>query len=139
MSLKHIDMESAIRRVADRRIEEAMKEGKFDNLPGYGKDIELEPIPAEENSRLMWWAIRILRQNDVIPDEIRLRKEIENLKESLPDARSARERLALIRQINALVKRLNTLGTNALPTSISPIDESSSESTGPADPRAGGA
>ncbi len=31
MSLKDIDIESALRRLADRRIEEAMREGKFTN------------------------------------------------------------------------------------------------------------
>ncbi len=34
MSFKHLDVENALRRVADRKIEEAMREGKFDNLPG---------------------------------------------------------------------------------------------------------
>ena len=80
MSLKDIDFGSALRRLADRRIEEAMKEGKFDNLPGAGKPLELEPMPAEENARLMWWTIRILRQNDFTPEEIRWRKMIDGLK-----------------------------------------------------------
>ena len=33
----------------DRRIEDAMREGKFDNLPGAGQPLDLEPMPAEEN------------------------------------------------------------------------------------------
>jgi hypothetical protein len=63
MSLKHIDMESAIRRLADKRIEDAMKEGKFDNLAGAGQPLDLEPMPAEENARMVWWTVRLLRQN----------------------------------------------------------------------------
>ena len=62
-----------LRRLADRRIEDAMKEGKFDNLPGKGKPLNLEPMPAEENARLTWWALRILKNNDYTPDEIRSR------------------------------------------------------------------
>jgi len=58
MSLKHVDFRAAMRRVADRRIEEAMAEGKFDNLPGKGKDIDLEKLPSCEDERLMW--LRVL-------------------------------------------------------------------------------
>ncbi len=54
MRFTHIDIESALRRVADRKIEEAMGEGKFDNLPGKGLPLELEPIPADENARMTW-------------------------------------------------------------------------------------
>ena len=64
MSLKHIDLDSALRRVAERPIKEAMREGKFDNLAGAGQPLELEPMPAEENARLTWWCLRILRNND---------------------------------------------------------------------------
>ena len=47
MSLKNLDMESAMRRLAERRIEEAMRQGKFDNLKGAGQPIDMEPAPAE--------------------------------------------------------------------------------------------
>ena len=42
MSLKHVDLESALRRLAEKRIEDAMREGKFDNLAGAGKPLDLE-------------------------------------------------------------------------------------------------
>jgi hypothetical protein len=61
-SLKNMDMESVLRRLAERRIEDAMKEGKFDNLPGAGRPLELEPMPADEGARMVWWTVRILRQ-----------------------------------------------------------------------------
>jgi hypothetical protein len=114
MSLKDVDITAALRRLADRRIEDAMKEGKFDNLAGKGKPLNLEPIPAEENARLMWWALRILRNNDVTPDEVRYRKAIETLKLELEVVRDQRKLKMLVAQINAMVMRLNTLGTNAM-------------------------
>jgi hypothetical protein len=114
MPFKHVDIESALRRLADRRIEEAMKAGKFDNLAGAGKPLELEPMPAEENARLTWWALRILRANQVVPDEVRWRKAIDLLKQELTQARSESRVRLLVTQINALVHRINTLGTNAL-------------------------
>jgi hypothetical protein len=63
MSLKYVDISAAIRRVGERRIEEAMKEGAFDHLAGMGKPLELEPMPADEGARMVWWAVRLLRQN----------------------------------------------------------------------------
>lgn len=114
MSLKDVDIGSALRRLAERRIEDAMKEGKFDRLAGAGKPLDLEPIPAQEETRLLWWALRILRQNDVIPDEVRWRKEIDRLRADLDLACEERQISSLVRRINFLVRKLNTLGTNAM-------------------------
>src|SRR6478609_2100689 len=121
MGLQHIDIEAALRRLADKRIEDAMKEGKFDNLPGHGKPLDLEPMPAEENARLRWWALRILKQNDVIPDEVRWRKQIDQLKQQLDEATDEAALVGLVNAINALARKLNTLGTNALPMNVAPL------------------
>ena len=118
MSLKHIDIQSALRRLADRRIENAMKEGKFDNLQGAGKPLDLEPMPAEENARMNWWAIRILRQNDVVPDEIRWRKLLDTLRSELASAIDEQRVRKLVGHINDLAMKINTLGTNALKTAV---------------------
>jgi hypothetical protein len=112
--VKNIDIESAMRIVAERRIEQAMKEGKFDNLPGAGKPLELESPPPGENARLLWWALRILRQAGYTPDEVVLRREIEQLKERVGRETDAAKRVRLVQQLNGLVHRLNTLGTNAM-------------------------
>ena len=116
--MKNVDIELALRRLAERRIEEAMKEGKFDNLQGAGKPLELEPMPAEENARMMWWTIRILRQNDFTPHEIRWRKIIDGLKADLSQTRDEQRVIKLVAQINELVRKVNTLGTNALNTAV---------------------
>jgi len=118
MSLKNLDIGSAIHRLADRKIEQAMREGKFDTLQGAGKPLDLEPMPAEENARLQWWALRILRQNDVVPDEVKWRKQIEVWKEELTSARDKAHAERLCGLINAMVERLNTLGTNAIATGV---------------------
>lgn len=103
-----------MRRLADRRIEDAMREGKFDNLPGKGKPLELEPMPADENARMMWWALRIMKNADVTPDEVRLRKQIDTLKDELATASSEARVTFLATAINAAVRQLNTMGTNAI-------------------------
>ena len=114
MSLKDVDIESALRRLAERRIEEAMREGKFDNLPGAGKPLDLEPPPADENARLMWWALRIMKQNDVVPEEVQWRKAIDVLRAALLRAKTEQEVTDAVKRINDLVYRINTMGTNVL-------------------------
>jgi hypothetical protein len=124
MSLSNVDVSAALRRVAERRIEEAMAEGKFDNLPGAGKPIDLDPIPAEENARMMWWALRIMKKNDFTPEEVRWRKAIDHLRARLEAAPTEAEVSRLVAQVNGLVHKLNTLGTNAMNSAgMSPLDE----------------
>jgi len=121
MSLKHVDLESALRRLADRRIEESMREGKFDNLAGAGKPLDLEPMPADETARMTWWMLRILKGGNFTPDEVRLRRQIESLKEQLATATTEQRVDVLVKTINGLVKQLNTLGTNAINLAVSPV------------------
>jgi hypothetical protein len=121
MSLKHVDLESALRRLADKRIEDAMREGKFDNLAGAGKPLDLEPMPADENARMTWWMIRILKGANFTPEEVTLRRKIEHLKGELSAATSQQRVEVLARTINELVRQLNTLGTNAINIAVSGV------------------
>jgi hypothetical protein len=121
MSLKHVDLESALRRLADKRIEDAMREGKFDNLAGAGKPLELEPMPADENARMTWWMIRILKGANFTPEEVTLRRKIEHLKGELGRATSCPRVEVLVKTINELVRQLNTLGTNAINIAVSGV------------------
>jgi hypothetical protein len=121
--LKNLDVESTLRRLAEKRIEDAMKEGKFDNLPGAGKPLELEPAPADENARLMWWALRILRNNEVVPDEVKWRKQIALMKLELSKTLDENRLRFLVVEINALVNKLNTMGTNAINIPVTIVDE----------------
>jgi hypothetical protein len=123
MGLQHVDIGAALRRLAERRIEDAMQEGKFDNLPGAGKPIDLEPMPAEENARMTWWALRILRKNDFTPEEIRWREAIDYLKAKLNNAEQEWQIAPVVKQVNELVRKLNTLGTNAIKLGVAPLDE----------------
>jgi hypothetical protein len=123
MGLNHVDIESALRRLADKRIEDAMKEGKFDNLSCAGQPLDLEPMPAEENARLTWWALRILKNNGFTPEEVRWRKAIDHLKARLEEVTEEGDVVRLVGQVNELVLKINTLGTNALKTDIAPLDQ----------------
>jgi hypothetical protein len=122
MNLSHIDIENAIRRLAERRIEEAMREGKFDNLAGMGQPIDLEPMPAEETARMMWWTLRLLKHNDFVPEEIRWHKALERLRATINSLTDEAQLPTLVAQMNELVYKINTLGTNALKVAAAPLD-----------------
>jgi hypothetical protein len=121
MGLTNVDIESGMRRLADRRIEEAMREGKFDNLAGAGKELNLEDMPADENARMTWWCLRIMKQNEFTPHEIQYRKSIDHLKARLASAPAEADVCRLVSEINELIHKLNTLGTNAIQVDIAPL------------------
>ena len=124
MGLKDVDFEAAFRRLAEKRVDDAMKEGKFDvrALPGYGKDLDIDQAPAEENARMLWWALRIMKQNDFVPDEVQWRKAIDQLKGEAVRTTDEKRLAVLVAKVNALVHKLNTLGTNAMNRGVSPLD-----------------
>lgn len=75
------DIQRVIELIAERKIEEAMEEGKFDDLPGKGK-----PLPLDEE----WFAppemrpaIRLLKSAGVLPDWLERAREIERLREDV--------------------------------------------------------
>ena len=99
-----------------------MKEGKFDNLPGKGEDIVIDEAPTNENAKMLWWALKIMKQNDYVPDEIRWRKALDHLRGEIYRATSEANLTAMVGKANELVRKLNTMGTNAIDLAVSPID-----------------
>lgn len=120
--MRNLDIDAVLQRLAERRIEEAMKEGKFDNLPGYGKPLDPEPLPADENARMMWWALKLMKQSGHTTDEVAWRKQIQLLKDELSQVITEQRIRVLVEKINLLVRRLNTLGTNAINVPVAPVD-----------------
>jgi hypothetical protein len=66
-------MLTALEIIAERRIEDAIARGNFDNLPGAGKPIDLDDcdplLPPE--ARMAW---RILKNAEMTPAELVLRE-----------------------------------------------------------------
>jgi hypothetical protein len=62
--MKQFENERALQRLAEHRIEQAMRQGKFDNLPGAGQPVDLDDMPADENARMVWWALRLMKGSD---------------------------------------------------------------------------
>jgi hypothetical protein len=109
--MRHFEIDTVLQRLAERRIEEAMRQGKFDNLPGRGQPCDLEPMPVDENARMIWWALRLMKNAGQTPDEVRLRRQVESLKDELSQATSEARVRALVGAINSIAKQVNAIAS----------------------------
>jgi hypothetical protein len=98
---------AALERVAEKRINEAIRRGEFDNLPGSGEPLKLEDdrqIP--DDLRL---AYKVLRNANCLPPELELKKEISTAEELLSSLKDESAKYRQIKKINYLIMKLNTM------------------------------
>ena len=94
-------------KIVEERIRQAQKEGEFDALPGSGAPIELEDMSGvAEDLRL---AYKILKNADCKPPELEIKEEIRQTEQLLAGMADTRERYRMIKKINFLIMKLNTL------------------------------
>jgi hypothetical protein len=84
----------------DKQISEATERGAFDNLPGAGK-----PLPHRGEDAGQAWLRDYLRREGVageelLPEPLKLRREIERLAEAVPGLRSEQEVRDVVSGIN---------------------------------------
>ncbi|MBA4349335.1 MAG: DUF1992 domain-containing protein [Thermodesulfovibrio sp.] len=94
-------------RIAEKRIEEAMHEGEFENLQNAGKPFVFEDetwIP--EDLRI---AYKVLKNAGCTPPELEARKEIIGLKELINTLDDDKERMKKIRELNFKIMRFNMM------------------------------
>jgi hypothetical protein len=94
----------AFDRLADRRIREAMTEGKFDRLPKRGP-IDLEEyfkVPAD-----LRMAYSILKSAGCVPEEVELLREIDRLEADIVAAEAEERRRELRRELSELRLKLD--------------------------------
>lgn len=92
---------SVIQSIAERRIEEAMAKGDFDDLPGQGKPLELEDdshVPPE-----LRMAYKVLRNAGCVPPELAERKEIGNLADMLEQCEDEQERVRQMQKLRFMI------------------------------------
>ena len=51
----------ALQRIGEMKIEQAIKEGEFDNLPGFGKPFEFDELNYDPN----WWIKAKLKREEL--------------------------------------------------------------------------
>ena len=94
--------------IAEQRIQDAEKEGAFDNLPGKGRPLDLESDAAVPEELRM--AYTVLRNAGYVPPEVADRRELDDLLDLLERYPEEREKVSQMRRLEALVFRLNRQG-----------------------------
>ncbi|RQD76089.1 MAG: DUF1992 domain-containing protein [Candidatus Syntrophonatronum acetioxidans] len=93
--------------IAENKIQEAIREGEFDNLPGRGKPLRLEDLShVPEDLRA---AYTILKNNGILPEEIQLKKDIVTLQELIDCCYDEGDKERLKRKLNEKVLRFEML------------------------------
>lgn len=97
-----------IDRLAESRIEEAMRAGEFDDLPGRGKRVPEEPdsmVPEELRT-----AYRLLKNAGFVPPEVTLLREISEVEELMAGMDCDELRSRAVKRLNLLRARLGARG-----------------------------
>lgn len=95
-----------LERLAERRIREAVERGDLDDLPGAGRaippELELAGVAAE-----LRVAYRILKNAGFLPEEVQLRREIDEVSQLLQEcAVNGDEEARLTRRYRLLLQKL---------------------------------
>ena len=107
----------------DRQIREAQERGAFDNLEGAGKP--LKSINGRDDPD--WWVRGLMERENIshselLPAGIRIRREIEDLPETLADAQSERDVRALIGDLNDRIRDARKPRPTEPPAFIATVD-----------------
>lgn len=102
--------------IVEQRIQAAQKKGEFDNLPGAGKPIDsTNDLLVPEDLRL---AYKMLKNADCVPPEVELKKEIMTTETLLENVVDAAEAYGLLKKLNFLVMKLNTMRNGSIPFEV---------------------
>jgi Domain of unknown function (DUF1992) len=107
----------------DRQIREAQERGAFDNLKGAGKP--LKSINGRDDPD--WWVRGLMEResishSELLPAGIRIRREIEDLPETLAHAQSERDVRALIADLNDRIRDARKPRPTEPPAFIATVD-----------------
>ena len=95
----------SFQKIVDEKIKEAITRGEFENLPGKGKPLDLDAYFATPEHLRMGYSI--LKSADIIPEELELIRQIEDLKRSLDSSTTQIEQKALRQQLSEKLTNLN--------------------------------
>jgi hypothetical protein len=88
----------SLEKVLEEQIQRAISEGKFDNLKGAGKPLNLDDYFAAPEDIRAGYAM--LKNNDFVPPEIELLKEIGILREKIKNSVDEAEKKVLSKNLN---------------------------------------
>ncbi|MFS0726601.1 DnaJ family domain-containing protein [Paenibacillus sp. 1P07SE] len=93
--------------IVEEKIQEAMRKGDFDRLPGAGKPLKLDDdaaVPQELRA-----SYKLLKNAGVLPEEMQLRKDMVSLEQLLACCRDDSERVKLDRELSLKRMRYQSL------------------------------
>ncbi len=86
---------------AERKILEALAKGELDNLKGHGKPLPEDPWENPLIPEDIKQSYRILKNASILPEEVKLKVQLEELKQKLENEElSPEEREKLIKEIS---------------------------------------
>ena len=91
--------------IAEDRIQDSIRKGELDNLPGKGR-----PLRLEDDSHVapeLRMAFKMLKNADCLPPEMEERKEIQTARELLEELDDEQERYRQMQKLNTLVLKAN--------------------------------
>ena len=99
-------------KIVEERIRGAQRRGDFEKLRGSGKPLNLdEDANIPEDLRL---AFKILKNADMIPPEIEIKKEILRTEDLLQGMTDEAEKYQTIKKLNFLIMKLNNMRTGSI-------------------------
>ncbi|AWI79304.1 MAG: DUF1992 domain-containing protein [Betaproteobacteria bacterium HGW-Betaproteobacteria-13] len=93
--------------LAEQRIADAIRRGELDNLPGAGRPLVFDDELFLSGEQRM--INRVLKNAGFTPPEVRLRKELADLREALARHPDDERRELLQRELNMVLLRLGAL------------------------------
>lgn len=93
--------------IAERKIQEAMARGEFDNLPGKGKPIVQEDLSGVPEELRM--AYKILKNAGCVPPEIELTNEVASLRRLVLEMEDGEEKKTRVRELNFKIMKLEMM------------------------------
>ena len=108
-----MDVKTRFDSIVEQRIQEAMKDGKFKNLEGHGK-----PLDIEDNSNIpeeLRMSYKILKNAGVVPKEIEMNVEVKRLEDLIAGMTDVSQKFKAMKKLAFLKKKiLKTKGPTAI-------------------------
>ncbi|MFF3955987.1 DUF1992 domain-containing protein [Streptomyces sp. NPDC001890] len=104
----------------DKQIRESEQRGDISQLPGFGKPLDAIKAPYDEN----WWIKQKLQREgvSVLPPALALRKQAEDVAESVAEARTEAEVRRMLSEVNERIAAAVRRPPPGPPLNLKPFD-----------------
>jgi len=102
--------------IVEERIQSALRQGEFDNLPGQGQPLPNDQMTGVNNELRL--AYKMLKNADCLPPEVTLKKEIQTAQSLLTHMTDTHEKYKAIKKLNFLIMKLNMSRNQAIDLDI---------------------